>query len=598
MLAPFPLPALRLLAVLALLLIPCTALAQVSPDDSPDRRASLIQGSVNGTLTYIERALAANAAGDTAAVGAAIRQARGRVRATLTNTLILRVLLRDTLVIPPPVDTVPPAPVDTVPDEPPPIVVEEPDANPSEQEPAPVDTSAVRLHVVEDIRAVGNVVTLKFRPGWAQHDSIQATSSTGSLTRNGLSWTLNSTAPATVTLKVWQTLPDALGRVKTASPSYSVWIPNGPPAEVTIPASIDATGTEDVCAATGNLLQSWLASLPNNSVIRGADGARYRCDYGIALVDRWNLTFTGRVTLFTAYDADGTEDSNRRQFRLLEFDRGGNIAIDGWTFRGPRPVGSTQYDGSKETQHGLEFNGVNGITLNNIGVEQVWGDFVNLSFKNTKWGEGLFSSEPSRHVEISTSTFTGAGRQGIAMTGLYDARIHDNLFADVQRSLWDFEPGGTWEWIQDVEIANNRIVGRVRNNVVAGHGSGVWMQNITIQGNDFGQKPFRMSFGGNTYRRNYQIIGNTARAVLNSPLSAIEISGVDQVTVIGNTMVMACDRNKPAVLIQNQRTLSFTVEGNTTPCARVQYRVETDKRDLTKPVYEDGALVDGTLNPK
>lgn len=67
--------------------------ADVPQIDTPDRRASYVQGAINGTLTYLNRALAEISAGDTTQAAADVRQARGRVRATLTHVLVLRQLL-------------------------------------------------------------------------------------------------------------------------------------------------------------------------------------------------------------------------------------------------------------------------------------------------------------------------------------------------------------------------------------------------------------------------------------------------------------------------------------------------------------------------
>lgn len=113
----------RILAPLLLLALaaPLTAQDADSLRLEPDRRASYIQGSIRGTLTYIERVFAELAAGDTAGAGAELRLVRGRVRATETHVLALRRLLEelssDTTFTPPPADTTPP-----VDPSPPPVV--------------------------------------------------------------------------------------------------------------------------------------------------------------------------------------------------------------------------------------------------------------------------------------------------------------------------------------------------------------------------------------------------------------------------------------------------------------------------------------------
>lgn len=466
-----------------------------------------------------------------------------------------------------------------------------PEAEPIE--PEAVDTMVPRLHVLEDIRASGNVVSIRFRPGWDIHDSIQARTSSGSLIRSGLSWRLDSPRSALVTIQVCQKIADNNGKIRDVCPEYETWVQIGPMFETAIPSEIDSTGDTDVCSANDNRLEAWLSTIPNGSIIRAPEGSRYRCDYGIELFGRWNLVFSGRTTLFTDYDASRDSDSNRRQFRNLSFDRGGNITIRGWNIEGPRRVGDSTYIAVKETQHGIEFNGTNGVVLDSVSIKNVYGDLVCLCFSSTRWGEGLHTSEPTRHVTITNGTFSNAGRQGFGITGLFDAKISGNTFSEIQRSLFDFEPGSRWDWVQDVEVFQNRVVGRIGNYFVAGHGQGMWMQNITIRDNDLGPKPFGITFGGNIFRKNIQILRNIAYSERGSPLSPIEISGIDSLTIVGNVMPMQARRRKPAILIQNQRhwTDGNTIEGNTAKGSRVMWRWEEDKRDPGSVIIEDGKQV-------
>lgn len=79
----------RLIVVLMVL---CTA--QLDAQETPDQRASYIQGSMTAQETYGLRVLDALAAGDTAQAAADLRQMIGRARAARTHTLTLREILR------------------------------------------------------------------------------------------------------------------------------------------------------------------------------------------------------------------------------------------------------------------------------------------------------------------------------------------------------------------------------------------------------------------------------------------------------------------------------------------------------------------------
>lgn len=153
------LASMALLATCTPALLPAQTAARL---DSADVRASYVQGAITGTLTYLERAMAEIAAGDSAAAQADLRQARGRVRATRTHVLILRAILAGDTV---PADSAPPVlgvPVDSAPAVP----------------PAPVDIELV----------VGDSVQLK-----------APTTSTASKTTSGAA---SSVAPTTVRVQM------------------------------------------------------------------------------------------------------------------------------------------------------------------------------------------------------------------------------------------------------------------------------------------------------------------------------------------------------------------------------------------------------------
>ncbi|HET6361721.1 MAG TPA: hypothetical protein VFH11_06655, partial [Gemmatimonadota bacterium] len=134
-------------------------------------------------------------------------------------------------------------------------------------------------------------------------------------------------------------------------------LPPPPPSTGTGLKAIDATGTWDV---TGPL-NSYLASVPNGSVIQLPAGARYRVEGIVRLVGRKNLTIEGNGALLFANSTGsgatpppGFDRNWPRNRYHLEIRGGSGIVIRNLVVRGANPnagMNDAAYVSALEAQH-------------------------------------------------------------------------------------------------------------------------------------------------------------------------------------------------------------------------------------------------------
>lgn len=328
---------------------------------------------------------------------------------------------------------------------------------------------------------------------------------------------------------------------------------------IEVPDRIDSTG-KDVSAE----LTEWLQGVPDGSQVKGA--ARYRTDYGVRLQGKQDITLLPGTELFTELDKPAVLDPRRKGFRMLSFTGGGGIDI-GWDITGPVPDSQAGiYRGRiYETQHGIELMAVDGARIASK-IKNVNGDFVYLGAVRPKVA-GKQTSIPNRDVTVEGCTCDGAGRQGMGIIAASGLKILRSTFGNVGRSLWDMESPSPNDVLEDIEIAECRITGRVSNNIVAAAGHQRRMRHITIRDNDFGPKAFRMDIKGNVDRSGLHILRNVAYEELASPRSPVEVKGWVDVEVRDNVMPM--QRRNPAILLTRCGG-DIQVGGNQYPGGRVE----------------------------
>lgn len=284
------------------------------------------------------------------------------------------------------------------------------------------------------------------------------------------------------------------------------------------PSSIDATGQTDVSAA----FASFLASVPDGSVIELAPNGKYRMEVPLWITDRHDLTFEGNGATFFA-TTRGDRNRGNVHVRL-----GSDITFRNLTVKGANPDAGKdgKFEVDLEAQHAFDTGGVKNFTLDNVTATDVYGDFVHLS----RWGDTLTDG-----VTIKNSHFERSGRQGIAFFAVRNVVVENNVFTDLRRATFDFEPGGGVYGVENVVVRNNQIgPGRLNFIAAAGHGP---VNNITIAGNQLSGQALQVFLidksGGR--RSNWKILNNTSDLTVNNPhKSVMRIWRVDGLEIRGN----------------------------------------------------------------
>lgn len=280
-----------------------------------------------------------------------------------------------------------------------------------------------------------------------------------------------------------------------------------------VPASIDATGQEDVTDA----LDAFFASVPDGAIVTFPAGGRYRAEGTVDLVDKSGITIRGNAsTIF----ARSRGDLKRVHVAIT---RGRNVRIERLYVEGAHPsggIGDDGYQAEYEGQHGFAVYGTDGLELDAVAVSDVYGDFVYLG-----------TPEPggpwSRRVWIHDSLFVRNGRQGIAIVAAQGVVIERNGIAQVARSTIDLEPNSASGGAIDVQVLNNEIgPGRLLFLAAAGNGP---VGAVVVSGNTLTGKALSGTIlpPPGQRRDRFWIVGNNGGTSANrTPIRASRVDGL------------------------------------------------------------------------
>jgi hypothetical protein len=302
-----------------------------------------------------------------------------------------------------------------------------------------------------------------------------------------------------------------------------------------VPTTINSTGTADASAA----LNSWIATVPNNSTIVFKSGTTYLLNDGIKLVNRHGLTFLGNGATLKANGTAGTHTDT--PFALWGADTG--ITIDGFTIIGNNTTGLYNPDGVHENLMGVNIFGGKDIEIRNNTIRNTWGDCVYVTSSEDEFGNRTWSED----VYIHGNSCSKIGRMGIAVIAVNRITVENNSFDDMSLDVLDIEPDWPNQGARDVMFRNNTIGSYAHSDLyrsmvmhIVGNAQAP-VVNVTMDNNvitEGRQVNARNSAGGVTARadrpgrQNIRITNN--RSNVAGPGYMLDIQNTNTVVITGN----------------------------------------------------------------
>jgi hypothetical protein len=326
---------------------------------------------------------------------------------------------------------------------------------------------------------------------------------------------------------------------------------------VTIPSSIDATGTKDVTIG----LNHFFEHLRSGTTVVFPPHATYRAEGTLVLLDKLNLTIDGNgSTLKAKTDGSGAAPTPGRAFEwprsrasiLVEGSH--NVRIENLVISGPNdPGGPGSYRPMLEAQAGVDVEGSGNVAVVRCVIRHTFGDFVYIS----GWSE---------NVQVLDNSLNSNGRQGVSVTNARDVLIEGNEIYRAARSAIDLEPNTAAGMALDVDIYDNNIVA-AGLGFVAAEGAGSHVDYVNVVGNRLIDMPMtiKVRASDGAPRHNWGVFDNWSDVVAGSPVAPIEFYYVSQVTIEGNHQAMASDR--PSVAIYMVYPCDWSMAYNSFPGA-------------------------------
>jgi hypothetical protein len=284
------------------------------------------------------------------------------------------------------------------------------------------------------------------------------------------------------------------------------------PGEVSVPASIDATGTSDASSA----MNSWLRTVPDGSTIVFRACSVYRMDAFLLVVERHNLTFEGNGATLRS---NGTTSCGGA-CSLFYFLNSRGITIRNFNLVGNSPTPGV-YSSTWEQAAAVRIMGGSDFEISGLTIRAVGGD-------------GLYAGNPT-NVSFHNNHIVTAGRNGVSVISGTNITAENNAFDKVGYVTFDDEADHPDEASTNVVFrANTAGTYGARFASVEGGHTGAAISGVTISGNTVtGRSLLTVIDNGGTARmRNIAFTGNSSTVAAAGPV--LEFAHIDGLTVIGN----------------------------------------------------------------
>lgn len=307
-------------------------------------------------------------------------------------------------------------------------------------------------------------------------------------------------------------------------------------------------------------LLTWIASIPDNSVLAFSKGACYRIDGTLELTNRHRLTFEGNGATFKATSAG---DSHRSQWRVVE---GSHFVFRNMTIDGGDPRGGT-FDPELQWAHGIDLVGPSDVEIDHANISNVYGDCVYI-------GLGWYRKAWTSNVHIRDSSCSRSGRMGVAVTAGRDVVVESTSFAEIGLTVFDIEPNGVQFGARRISFTRNRVI---TSNLIrptelfdiVGDGP---VDSVTLSDNTITGQGTHMTIVAlpSQRRSNIAITGNTSTAAYSRGSSAIEAVGVDGLMIAGNVLPLG---SPSMALVDVSQSCNINISRNSLPGGATQARI-------------------------
>jgi hypothetical protein len=292
-----------------------------------------------------------------------------------------------------------------------------------------------------------------------------------------------------------------------------------------VPPSIAADCSIDVTQP----ILSWIASVPDNSVVSFGTGACYRIEATLEMTGRNGLTFEGNGSTFRSFNPP---QDQRAIWRVIGST---NFVFRNMTVYGSYTNGGV-LDATLQHAHAFDFRGTSAEVANTKALNMS-GDCVyfGLGYDNVTRSSGSYHD----------SSCSSIGRNAVSMTAANNVLVQYVTTSLIGYTAFDIEPNvGTYTdsagWgTSSVTVTNNTIGGSYYLYAFAVIENAPNINDSFTNNKVSGGQGLRIGMvapGGTVRPRNVTITGNTSGTATWSP--AIEAHNVDGLTVTSNTVPM------------------------------------------------------------
>jgi hypothetical protein len=223
-------------------------------------------------------------------------------------------------------------------------------------------------------------------------------------------------------------------------------------------------------------MDTWLNSLPSDTVVQSLPGACYLVDQGVKIYFAKGLTIDGGTW------RDDTDPPSRKSpsgQAVLWFVGGRDITLKNLTVEGTNPGG---FHVNGAFQSGIRSDGVAGLTVDTVSVVHTYGDGLELAPLRGAQDDSGRIIRPTQNVTVTNLVILGAGRTGVSLPSVLHATLTHLLFFNIGVNDFDVEADQRNEGATDVTIdgciADGAAAAFFANG---GAGGGRFTSDITVE---------------------------------------------------------------------------------------------------------------------